>query len=229
MNVKNEWIYAIRKSIPVFFGYIFLGIAFGLLLQHTGYDWPWALLISLLVYAGSLQFAMVGFLAGGTDPITVILMSLLINSRHIFYGVSFLDRFRRMGHYYPYMIFSLTDETYSLFCSRETDPVPSHLDEDKVMFRIALLDHIYWVTGSVLGGLVGEFITFDTTGIDFAMTALFVVIFLDQWKEARNHTPAIIGLVSSVLFLLLLGPDHFILPSLAVTTALLMLLRRKLS
>ena len=228
--MKRELSYAFKKTLPVFFGYLFLGIAFGLLLQHAGYGWPWALLISGLIYAGSLQFALVGFLTSGTGLFMTALMTLLINSRHIFYGLSFLERFRQMGRKYPYMIFSLTDETYSLLYaeSLEEDTKPDWQKSDRMVFLIALLDHSYWVLGSVLGGIVGELITFDTTGIDFAMTALFLVIFLDQWQAKASRLPAMIGLFSATLFLILLGPDRFILPSLIVTTAILLLLRGRI-
>lgn len=184
--------FAFLTTLPVFFGYLFLGIAFGLLLADAGYGAPWALFMSIFVYAGSAQFMLAGLLAGGTSILTVSIMTLLINSRHMFYGLSFLEKFRQMGRCYPYMVFSLTDETYSLICSLK---VPPEYAEDDALFLISLLDHIYWIFGSVLGALLGQIVPFDTTGIDFAMTALFIVIFTEQWLSYPTHLPAILGFI----------------------------------
>ena len=216
--------FAFYKTIPVLLGYLFLGLAFGLLLQEAGYSFWWALLSSGIVYAGSIQFVLVEFLSGGTGLLTVAVMTLLINSRHAFYGLSFVEKFRKMKTY-PYMIFSLTDETYSLLCSLK---VPEGIDEKKAMFLIALFDQLYWVTGSVLGAALGQVLPFDMTGIDFAMTALFVTIFVDQWREAKSHLPAIVGLCSAAVCLLIFGGSNFILPSLIITVGILMALRGRL-
>lgn len=216
--------FAFYKTIPVLLGYLFLGLAFGLLLQEAGYSFWWALLSSGIVYAGSIQFVLVEFLNGGTGFLTVAVMTLLINSRHAFYGLSFVEKFRKMKTY-PYMIFSLTDETYSLLCSLK---VPEGIDEKKAMFLIALFDQLYWVTGSVLGAALGQVLPFDMTGIDFAMTALFVTIFVDQWREAKSHLPAIVGLCSAAVCLLIFGGSNFILPSLIITVGILMAQRGRL-
>ena len=216
--------FAFYKTIPVLLGYLFLGLAFGLLLQEAGYSFWWALLSSGIVYAGSIQFVLVEFLNGGTGFLTVAVMTLLINSRHAFYGLSFVEKFRKMKTY-PYMIFSLTDETYSLLCSLK---VPEGIDEKKTMFLIALFDQLYWVAGSVLGAALGQVLPFDMTGIDFAMTALFVTIFVDQWREAKSHLPAIVGLCSAVVCLLIFGGSNFILPSLIITVGILMALKGRL-
>ena len=213
--------YAFRQSLPVMFGYVFLGMAFGLLLRQAGFAAVWSLLISGLVYAGSLQFVLVGFLTQGAALPTVALMSLFINSRHLFYGLSFIEKFKTMGKYRPYMIFSLTDETYSVLCGMQPPP---EVDEKQAMFAVALLNQIYWVAGSVLGGLAGG-LPLDFTGIDFSMTALFLVIFIEQWRAADSHLPALTGLASAVIFLLLLGPDLFLLPALSVTVAVLLLIK----
>ena len=177
-----------------------------------------------IVYAGSIQFVLVEFLNGGTGFLTVAVMTLLITSRHAFYGLSFVEKFRKMKTY-PYMIFSLTDETYSLLCSLK---VPEGIDEKKAMFLIALFDQLYWVTGSVLGAALGQVLPFDMTGIDFAMTALFVTIFVDQWREAKSHLPAIVGLCSAAVCLLIFGGSNFILPSLIITVGILMALKGRL-
>ena len=216
--------FAFYKTIPVLLGYLFLGLAFGLLLQEAGYSFWWALLSSGIVYAGSIQFVLVEFLSGGTGLLTVAVMTLLINSRHAFYGLSFVEKFRKMKTY-PYMIFSLTDETYSLLCSLK---VPEGIDEKKAMFLIALFDQFYWVAGSVLGAALGQVLPFDMTGIDFAMTALFVTIFMDQWREAKSHLPAIVGLCSAAVCLLIFGGSNFILPSLIITVGILMALKGRL-
>ena len=216
--------FAFYKTIPVLLGYLFLGLAFGLLLQEAGYSFWWALLSSGIVYASSIQFVLVEFLSGGTGLLTVAVMTLLINSRHAFYGLSFVEKFRKMKTY-PYMIFSLTDETYSLLCSLK---VPEGIDEKKAMFLIALFDQLYWVAGSVLGAALGQVLPFDMKGIDFAMTALFVTIFVDQWREAKSHLPAIVGLCSAAVCLLIFGGSNFILPSLIITVGILMALRGRL-
>lgn len=220
-RVKQHLRYAFYKTIPVLLGYLFLGLAFGLLLQKGGYSFWWALLSSTIIYAGSIQFVLVNFLSGGTSLPVVAVMTLLINSRHAFYGLSFVEKFRSMKTY-PYMVFSLTDETYSLLCSTK---IPDSLDEKKVFFLISLLDQCYWVAGSVLGGALGEILPFNMTGIDFAMTALFITIFIDQWRGAKSHLPALVGLCSSFICLLIFGGSNFILPSLIITVTLLMALR----
>ncbi|GAU77885.1 AzlC family ABC transporter permease [Fusibacter sp. 3D3] len=215
--------FAFIKTIPVLFGYLFLGIAFGLLLQRAGYNFIWSFFISTFVFAGSMQFVLISFLGTSTSFLSIILMTLSINSRHIFYGLSFIEKFKHMGKAYPYMIFSLTDETYSLLCGTQ---IPSDLQEDKVFFAIASLNQSYWVVGSVLGGLLGEMIFFNTTGIDFAMTALFVVIFIEQWRSATVHIPALIGIFCGVIALIFFGASSFILPSLIFTIGLILLFRK---
>lgn len=216
---------AVIATLPVFFGYIFAGVAFGILFSQKGYGVLWALLIALTVYAGSMQFVMVGFFDGGLSLLTVALMTLAVNIRHAFYGLSFIERFDAMGRAKPYMIFSLTDETYSLLSTLET---PAGVDEKTFSFLVAILNQSYWVLGCVLGATAGALITFNTTGIDFAMTALFIVIFVEQWLSAENHAPAFIGLVSACVSLVIFGPEHFILPSLLATVCILMLMRNQL-
>ena len=217
--------FSLKATLPIFFGYLALGIAFGILLQEAGYSWLWALGISLTVYAGSMQFVLVGFLAAGASLLTVALLTALVNCRHIFYGLSLLERFRGQGLRRPYLIFALTDETYSLLCGMEPPP---ELDRGKVDLCISALDHSYWILGSVIGCVAGQLIPFDMEGVDFAMTALFVVIFVEQWQSGRSRPSALVGLVSGAVFLILLGPDSFILPSLLVTVGALLLLRPRL-
>lgn len=219
----RTWKYAALRTFPVLCGYLFLGLAFGLLLQEGGYDLRWALLISACVYAGSMQFVMLGFLGTNISLLSVALMTLSVNCRHIFYGLSMLSTYRGMGRAFPYMVFSLTDETYSLQISPE--PIPAEVDEKRARFLISLLDQLYWVLGSVLGAALGQLLPFDLTGIDFAMTALFVVIFVDQWRGAQTHLPAIVGAACAAVSLALFGTDAFLLPALCVSCALLLVLQ----
>lgn len=221
-NWRQTARFAFRQSLGVLFGYVFLGTAFGILLRQAGFGALWSLAFSGLVYAGSLQFVLAGFLAAPTALPTVALMSLFINARHLFYGLSFIERFRSMGKKRPYMIFSLTDETYSVLCGM--DEVPAGVDKNGAMFLVALLDQLYWVAGSLLGTLAGG-LPLDFTGIDFSMTALFLVIFLEQWRGAKSHLPALLGLSCGAVFLLALGPDNFLLPALCTTVAVLLLAR----
>ena len=221
-NWRQTARFAFRQSLGVLFGYVFLGTAFGILLRQAGFGALWSLAFSGLVYAGSLQFVLAGFLAAPTFLPTVALMSLFINARHLFYGLSFIERFRSMGKKRPYMIFSLTDETYSVLCGM--DEVPAGVDKNGAMFLVALLDQLYWVAGSLLGTFAGG-LPLDFTGIDFSMTALFLVIFLEQWRGAKSHLPALLGLGCGAVFLLALGPDNFLLPALCTTVAVLLLAR----
>jgi len=216
--------YAFVQTIPVMLGYLFLGIAFGLMLQDAGYSFWWAFISSTFIYAGSMQFVLVSMLSGGMSILYAAVMTLFINGRHLFYGLSFIEKFREMGKAYPYMVFSLTDETYSVLCSLNP---PDGLNEKKVSFWVAFLDHFYWITGSVLGGVIGQLISFDTTGIDFSMTALFIVIVLNQWKEKKGRFAAITGAVCGLLSLIIFGPDRFLLPALTVTVFVLLGVKKK--
>lgn len=221
---KSKYIgFAFHKTIPVMLGYLFLGMAFGLMLQDAGYSFLWAFLISVIVYAGSMQFILVTLLTGGVNILYAALMTFFINGRHIFYGLSFVEKFKNMGKAYPYMVFSLTDETYSVLCGTR---IPEGMDEKKAFFWIAFLDHCYWIAGSAFGGLAGQYVTFDLTGIDFSMTALFVVIVIEQCQEKRARIPAVIGAVSGIVFLLLLGADRFIIPALMCAMLVLLCMRQ---
>lgn len=216
--------YAFTQTVPVMLGYLFLGIAFGLMLQDSGYSFWWAFLSSVVIYAGSMQFVLVTLLTGGANLLYTAVMTLFINGRHIFYGLSFIEKFRNMGKRYPYMVFSLTDETYSVLCGLKT---PADMDEKNISFFIALFDQMYWIGGSVLGAVIGQLITFDTTGVDFSMTALFVVIVLNQWMDSKDHRPALVGGVLGVICLILIGADKFLLPALTMTAIILLGVRKK--
>ena len=217
---------AFPHTIPVLLGYLFIGIAFGILLRDKGLGAGWAALMSTLIYAGSMQFVALNFFAGGWSLASIALMTLMVNLRHMFYGLSMLDAFKSMGRKKPYMVFSLTDETFSLLCSAQP---PEGVDKDSFLFCMALLNHGYWIAGSVLGSLIGSLIPFDSTGIDFDMTALFVVIFVEQWKAMRNHLPALAGVGAALLCLGLFGPDRFILPTLVLIAGLLALFRKSMA
>lgn len=218
--MNRELKYALGKTIPIMFSYLFLSMAFGIMMNQAGFPFYWAYLVSLTVYTGAFQFVIVSFLSAGAGIATIAFTALAMNCRHMFYGVTFLKEFKSMGKRYPYMIFSLTDETYALYCSLE---YPKDLDRHQVMFDIAWLSRAYWLIGTLVGALLGQIIPFDFEGVDFCMTALFVTILIDQWKKSKNHAPAIIGGISAVVFLLLAGASRFMLSSLLVTTALLLI------
>lgn len=221
INKKETFRFALKKSLPVLFGYLFLGSAFGIMLYEAGYNWIWAIFISFVVYAGSGQFLLVSLLASGASFPTTAIMTLFINSRHMFYGLSYIDKFRQGGLRYPFMIFSLTDETYSVNTSFEK--VPENVDEIKARYLIGLFDHIYWILGSVIGSLAGQSIPIDFTGIDFSMTALFVVIFIDLMREqkGKRRLAGIIGIFCAIVCLLIFGAENFLLPTLIITVAIL--------
>lgn len=209
-------------TLPVMMGYVFLGTAFGILLSSKGYSAPWALLMSAGIYAGSMQFVAVGILCSSFQPVTALLMTLMINARHVFYGLSMLDRFKIFGKLKPYMIFSLTDETYSLLCSVKS---PEGISEKWLLFFISLLNQCYWVAGTLLGAMAGAALGFSPEGIDFAMTALFLVIFVEQWESASDHKPALAGLIAAAACRILFGADRFIVASMIVIFAALLWLR----
>lgn len=214
---------AFPHTIPVLMGYMFMGIAFGILLRSKGYNFGWATLMSTTIFAGSMQFVSINLLTSNFNLATVVSMTLMVNARHLFYGLSMLDQFKDMGKKKPYMIFSLTDETFSLLCSAEP---PQDVNKNWFYFFIALLNHFYWIAGSAIGGIIGSVLSFNTKGIDFVMTALFVVIFVEQWKSNKKHIPALIGICVSLLCLIIFGTSKFILPSMILILITLTLLKR---
>lgn len=225
MRKQSTLKYAFKQTVPVLFGYLCLGSAFGIMLADKGYSFVWAFFIALSCYSGSMQFVLVTLLSAN-PPVTLVytaLLTLIVNSRHMFYGLTFIQRFKDMGLRGFYMIFSLTDETYSLLCAQNN--IPETLDEQSVFFNIAWLDHFYWICGCVIGTLIGTLLPFDFTGVDFTMTALFVVIFIDQWRTLKSHLPAMTGLVVSVLCLICIGSDNFMFFALAFTALILVLMR----
>lgn len=222
MQTYKNFHFAFKQTIPVMMGYIFLGTAFGLMLNDAGYNFIWAFLISTVVYAGSMQFVMVTLLGGGAGLLYTAMMTLFVNGRHIFYGLSLVEKYKGMGKSFPYMIFSLTDETYSVLCRTL---VPDKLNEKKVVFYISFLHQCYWVFGSLLGGVAGQLITFNTAGIEFSMTALFTAIVVEQWQDKGHRLAIMCGACFSLLLLLLLGPERFIMPSLMLSVCFLLLMK----
>ena len=219
----RELRYGLKQTFPIFFTYLFMGVAFGVMMAKAGYGPLWSLASAFFVYAGSLQFVMVPLLQAHTPLLTMAVMAFFINARHIFYGVGMIDRFRTMGWRFPYMVFSLTDETYSVLCSIQH---PKGLDRQRADFFIALCDHCYWMAGCFLGGWAGALLPVELTGIDFSATAFFVVVAVNQWRQYPSKLPGLSGLCSAVVFFLLLGPDYFLIPALSVSLVVLIVRRR---
>lgn len=215
---------AFLDTIPVMTGYLFLGIGFGIIMQQNGFGLGWAAAMSLFIYAGSMQYVGVGLLTGGSGLVTAALATLLVNARHLFYGISMINAYKGTGKKKPYLIFALTDETYSLV-SREQ--LPQGVERNAYFFLVSLFDQCYWVAGTVLGSLAGSLIPMNFEGIDFALTALFVTIFVEQWLSSKDHFPAIVGVVSAVVCLLLFGPDTFLIPTMILITAIFVISHRK--
>lgn len=216
---------ALPRTLPVLAGYLVLGVAFGLLLNSIGLGVFWAAAMSILVYAGSAQFLAVSLIGATASLPQVALLTFLLNFRHFFYGLSMVSRYQGVGKRKLYLAFALSDETYAILAGALP---PAQVDPADYYFAVSLLDQCYWVAGSLIGATVGQLITFDTTGVDFAMTALFVVLAVEQWKSARRHAPALFGVCCGVVCLLIFGPDLFLIPALAAIVALLLLFRRRL-
>ena len=216
---------AFKDSLPIMAGYLALGIGYGVLLQSKGFSFWWAILMSVTMFAGSGQYAGVDFMAGGASLLTTAFMTLIINCRHFFYGVSLLDKYRGTGIVKPYLIFGLTDETYSITA---TTVLEEGINKKKYYFFLTALNHSYWITGCVLGAVLGMFLPFSSEGIDFAMTALFIVIMVEQLLTNKEHLPAILGVATTVICLVAFGAEYFIIPSMALIAVELMLLRKRL-
>ena len=225
-NVNHSLVkIAFVKSLPVMAGYIVLGIGFGILLNEAGFGPMWALLMSLLVFAGSMQFVGVSLISGGASVLVTAMTTLMVNARHIFYSVSMYDTYKNAGKRKPLLIFTLTDETYSLLCDGNA---PAGCDPHRYRRLVSLFNYFYWVLGSFLGGLLGQMIPFDTTGIDFSMTALFVTVFVEQWTGTKEHRPALLGVGATLICLVLFGQEIFLIPSMLLITLALAALRPKL-
>ena len=218
MNTKTVRT-AFLASLPVMAGYVVLGIGFGILLHEKGYAWYWATLMSTLVFAGSMQYVAVDLLGAGANMLTFLLMTIIVNARHIFYGISMLGRYKDMGAAKPYLVFALTDETFSLV----VDPkLPDGVSRKHYSLLVSLMDQFYWILGSTVGAIAGTLINADFTGIDFSMTALFVIIVIEQWEGTKEHLPALTGILVSLVCLIIFGAEDFLIPSMIFITILLL-------
>ena len=210
---------ALLDTLPVMTGYVFLGFGFGILMERNGFGWRWAGAMSLFIYAGSMQYVAIGLLTSGAGLLTAALTAFVVNARHLFYGISMVDAYKGAGRKKPYLIFALTDETYSLV---SRNPKPDHC----YCFLVSFFDHIYWVSGTILGSLAGSVLPINFEGVDFALTALFVTIFLEQWLSTQNHIPALIGVFSTLVCLLIFGSDVFLIPSMILIATLLVIMSK---
>ena len=213
-TVKQAFI----KTIPVMAGYLVLGIGFGVLLAKIGYGPLYAILMSVTIYAGSMQYVAISLIDSAASLISVAITTLLVNGRHLFYGLSMLEKYQNIKRK-PYLIFGMTDETYSLLCQEESK-------EEDYYFYITIFNHCYWIIGCLTGNLIGTLIPFNSAGIEFSMTALFVAIVVEQWLTTKDHLPAILGFVSAIVCLILFGPEHFLIPAMLAIMVLLIVIRK---
>jgi 4-azaleucine resistance transporter AzlC len=209
---------AFIKSIPIMCSYVFVSMAYGIMMEEAGFSWLYSLLISMTVYTGAFQFVLITFLSGGASILTIALTALLMNSRQTFYSLTFLEEFRGMGKKLPYMIHTMTDETYAVNCSLD----PEEPGRKDVMFWVAFFSRCYWMAGAVAGGVLGQLIPFKLEGIDFCMTALFVIIFIDQWEKRKNHLPAVLGILIATGCLVVFGQRNFMLAALLIVSGILL-------
>ncbi len=223
--LKKALYAAFPNTIPILAGFLFLGMTYGIYMNVSGFSFWYPCLMSLTIFAGSVEFVAVNLLLGAFHPIQALAMTLMLNARHLFYGISMLDRFRGLGLKKIYLIFGMCDETFSINYTAE---IPPDVDRGWFMFFVTLLNHLYWFAGATLGGVFGSFITFNTEGLDFVMTAMFVVIFLEQWLKEERHESSLLGIGLSVLSLIAFGADGFLIPAMLSILAVLTLLRRPL-
>jgi 4-azaleucine resistance transporter AzlC len=216
---------AFPYTIPIFAGFWFLGMAYGIYMNVSGFSFVYPMVMSLIIFGGSLEFVAVEMLLSPFAPVQVLIMTLLIQARHLFYGISMLDKFKDMGFKKFYLIFGMCDETFSI---NYTAAIPSDVDRGWLMFFVTLLNHFYWVSGATIGGLVGSMIHFNTDGISFVMTSMFVVIFMEQWMKEKHHLSAYIGLGAAILCLLVFGADSFMIPTMIMIIVLLAAFRKPL-
>lgn len=210
MKIKKAFLCAFPYTVPIFAGFLFLGLTYGIYMRVSGFSFWYPMLMSLTIYGGSLEFVAVSMLLAPYAPIQTLIMSVMIQARHLFYGISMLDKFRGLGWKKPYLIFGMCDETFSINCTAQ---IPDSIDRGWFYFFVTLLNHLYWFAGATLGGLLGSLIHFNTEGLEFVMASMFVVIFLEQWGREKRHISAYIGLAASVLCLLVFGADSFLIPT----------------
>ena len=223
MNRKDLFRTAFIKSLPIMCSYLFVSMAYGIMMEENGFAWYVSLIISMSVYTGALQFVLITFLSSQVSLLTTALTAILMNSRQSFYSLTFLDEFRKMGKRKLYMIHTMTDETYAVNCTLDFPPK----EKEELMFLIAFLSRCSWMTGAAAGGILGQLIRFELKGIDFCMTALFVTIFIEQWEKTSRHIPAVTGICAGILCLIIFGAEHFMLPALLLVSGVLVAAQRK--
>lgn len=221
---KKAFKAALPHTIPIAVGFLFLGMSYGFYMKSKGFSFVYPMLMSMFIFAGSMEFVTVNLLLSAFNPLSAFLLTLMVNARHLFYGISMLDKYKEIGWKKPYLIFGMCDESFTINC---TVTPPDDVDKGRFMFFVTLLNQIYWVTGATLGALLGYVIQFNTTGIEFVMTALFVVMFINQWDETTEHQSSLIGLGASLICLLIFGSDKFILPAMALIILCFTLIRGK--
>lgn len=214
---------AFPYTIPILAGFLFLGIAYGIYMNISGFSFWYPMLMSLTVFAGSVEFVAVNLLLGAFNPIQTLAVTLMLNARHLFYGISMLDKYKNTGPKKIYLIFGMCDESFSI---NYTADIPPDVDKGWFMFFVTLLNHLYWFCGASIGGILGSVISFDAEGLDFVMTAMFVVIFLEQWLKEGSHKSSVLGIILTALCLFSFGPDNFIVPAMAAILAALTPLRK---
>lgn len=220
----KELRFAFKQTIPILFTYLFIGIAYGILMEKAGYSPIWSFLSALFIFAGSMQIVMIPLIQTDISLISLAVMTFFINARHLFYGIGFIEKFRKMGWKYPYMVLTLTDETYSVLCSVQYE---DELDEEKATFFISLLNHCYWIVGCTLGSIAGQLLSWDMTGIDFSATAFFTVVVVNHFNQYPSKIPILVGAICSILFYILLGAGDFLLPTLSISIISLVVLKGK--
>lgn len=224
-KIKAAFFAAFPNTIPIFAGFLFLGIAYGIYMNQSGFKFYYPMFMSFIIFAGSVEFATVSWLLGSFDPVNIFFLTLMINARHLFYGLSMLEKYNIPGWKKLYLIYGMCDESFSI---NATVDVPKDIDKGLFMFFVTILNQIYWVAGATIGGIFGSFIPFDTKGLEFVMTALFVVIFLENWLKEKDHSASVIGLFISFICLTVFKGTNFIIPSMIIILSVLTLLRGRL-
>ena len=224
-KIKAAFFAAFPNTIPIFAGFLFLGIAYGIYMNQSGFKFYYPMFMSFIIFAGSVEFATVSWLLGSFNPVNIFFLTLMINARHLFYGLSMLEKYNIPGWKKLYLIYGMCDESFSI---NATVDVPKNIDKGLFMFFVTMLNQIYWVAGATIGGIFGSFIPFDTNGIEFVMTALFVVIFLENWLKEKDHSASVIGLFISFICLTVFKGTNFIIPSMIIILSVLTLLRGRL-
>lgn len=224
-KIKAAFFAAFPNTIPILAGFLFLGIAYGIYMNQSGFKFYYPMFMSFIIFAGSVEFATVSWLLGSFDPVNIFFLTLMINARHLFYGLSMLEKYNIPGWKKLYLIYGMCDESFSI---NATVDVPKDIDRGWFMFFVTMLNQIYWVAGATIGGIFGSFIPFDTKGIEFVMTALFVVIFLENWSKEKDHSASVIGLFISFICLMIFKGTNFIIPSMIIILSVLTLLRGRL-